>query len=145
MAAPHLKVDPAVKTQVLAELRTDGSLHIPATLAVVPGGQSPEATTAAHMAAAVPAVPRVLPHTLLNVAHPAVPAARVHPMKPTEVLAAGANVEHLVGHVTLMSPEVAKQIAKLRPPKANQAQVLRFVSFQGDQIVGGYTVIVQGK
>jgi hypothetical protein len=145
MAAPHLKVDPSVKTHVLAELRADGSLHLPATVAVVPGGQPAAATNVAQAATAVSAVPRVVPDSVLRLAKVAVPATRVQTARPTELLPTGGNVEHLVAHATLLSPEVLKEIRRLQPPGPGLAQVLRFVSFRGDQMVGGYTVIVQGQ
>jgi hypothetical protein len=40
IAAPHLKLDPAVQTHVLAELRPDGSLHLPSTV-TAPVGDTP--------------------------------------------------------------------------------------------------------
>jgi hypothetical protein len=49
-----------------------------------------------------------------------------------------------VGHFNLISPEVLKEVQLLKPPVKGEAQVLRIVSYQGDQMVGGYTVIVQG-
>ena len=53
----------------------------------------------------------------------------------TELLPTGADVRDLLGHYDLVSSELARRIQELKPPGAGQAQVLRFVSFQRDQIV----------
>jgi hypothetical protein len=86
-------------------------------------------------------VPRIVPSAVLKVPPT---AAGAQPSAPTELLAGGGGVRDLFGHFDLLSPEAVKQVKQLKVPAANQAQVLRFISLQGDQIVGGYTLIVQG-
>jgi hypothetical protein len=148
MAAPRLKLDPAVKTHVLAELRPDGSLHLPQTVTGAVGGQAPAIlpATEVHPAVAQPfSVPRIVPSSLLTIAAPPAREVGIKPTAATEVVASGANVQHLLGHFTLLSPEVTRQIEQVRPPTRALAQILRIVSFKGDQMTGGYTLIVQGK
>jgi hypothetical protein len=151
IAAPKLKLDPAVKTHVLAELRPDGSLALPATVTGPAGGHAPVAlaTPAAHPAV-TPAtgVPRIVPGTVLRV--PA-PTTRVTTPVPgpaggatTELAVGGANLTHLIAHATLLSPELLATIKQLPAPPRGNAQVMRIVSLQGDQIVGGYTIVVGG-
>ena len=147
MVAPGLKVDPAVKTHVLAELRPDGSLHLPQTVTGTVGGHAPAAlrATDVHAAAQPFSVARVVPTNLLTIATPHPPASRVKPAASTEIVGSGADLQHLLGHFTLLSPEVSRQVNQLKPPARSQAQVLRVISFKGDQMVGGYTVVVKGK
>ncbi len=148
-AAPGTNVDAAVQTHVLAELRPDGSLVLPATVSAIPGG-NPAAKltplTIPHLAATPAlAVPRINISALVNVTPPAKPVAATNtPGKLQEVVARDADLSHLMLHATLLSPEVTQQITNLAPPAKNEAQVLRLVSFQGDQMVGGYTIIVTG-
>ena len=145
LAAPNLKLDPAVQTLVLAEIRADGSLHLPGTSAGTAGGHAVVAGAAAPTATGAFAVPRIVPSTLLEIARPAVQAGRAATTRPTEVLSSGANLHHLVGHDTLLAPEVVKRITQLKLPAAGQAHVLRIISFLGDQMVGGYTIVVRGR
>ena len=153
ISAPKLKLDPNVQTMVLAELLPDGSLHLTPTVAGTPGGMAPEkpATTESGPAAvsAVGAA-RINPAALLNVKAAAAEAVKPAPastvVRPaTQVLLpTGGDVHTLITHVSLISPEVLREIQLLKPPAKGQAQVVRIVSYQGDQMVGGYTVIVEG-
>jgi hypothetical protein len=74
---------------------------------------------------------------------PVKPPIAAAPAATHEVVASGADLTYLVAHATLLSPEVVGQINKL-PLPAKKAQVLRLISFQGDQMVGGYTIIFTG-
>jgi hypothetical protein len=155
LVAPHLKLDQAVRTHVLAEMRADGSVFLPATRAVVTAGQ-PAVHTAApivHAGAVAPlAVPRVIPNALLNIGAAAVQPPKIEAARtaavaggPIELLPRGGNVGTLLNHASLISPEVMKQIQQVAPPKADTAQVLRVASFVGDQLVGGYTIVIKGR
>lgn len=137
LMAPHLKIDQAVKTNLLAELQANGHLTIPPL---------------------VTPFPRVMPHTILNLGArpvaPAAPAARMKPaamdihMKPAmdkpHLLHEAATVADLLHHGNLMSPDLVKRVEVLPPPKKGEAQVLRIISYQDNKPVGGYTIIVSG-
>jgi hypothetical protein len=144
MMAPNLKMDSAVKPLVLAELRSDGSLHLPLTVAEVPGAQAPVTNMVKEPSAHIGVVARVIPHSLFNIAPLSKPVQRRMPVNSQEILTSGGNLTHLLGYTSLLSPSLLEKIKSLKLPKRNQAQVLRIVSFNGDQIVGGYTLIVHG-
>ena len=143
IAAPQLKLDTKVQTLVLAELEPDGSLHLSPTAAGTPGGMAPVKPAVAPAAVTVLGAARINPAALLAVkAAPAPPATA--PQQTYVLAQSGANLQTLVGHFNLISPEVLKEVQLLKPPVKGEAQVLRIVSYRGDQMVGGYTVIVQG-
>ena len=144
MMAPKLKMDPSVETTVLAELRADGSLHIPVTRAEVPGGQAIVAGTEMKTDFNISKIARIMPHNILNIKPLSAPMMRTQPVGAHEIFTAGADLTHLFGHSSLMSAALLEKVSALKPPAKDQAHVMRLVSFQGDQIVGGYTIIVHG-
>jgi hypothetical protein len=155
LVAPHLKLDKAVQTHVLAEMRADGSVFLPATRAVVTAGQPAihSGAAIAHPGAVAPlAVPRLIPNTLMNVGAAAATPPRPVAAKPAvvasgpiELVPRGGNVGTLLNHATLISPEVMKEIQQIAAPRPDTAQVLRVASFVGDQLVGGYTIVIKGR
>lgn len=127
LAAPHLKLDPAVKPALLAELNSDGNL----TLAPL------------HES-----IPRVMPHILLNLG--GVPKTPLRTFKTTNVeqpilLHEDARIPDLLHHGKLLSPEVLQRLNVLPFPKQGEAHALRLVSYKDDKPVGGYTIIVSGS
>jgi hypothetical protein len=165
LVAPNLKVDPAVQTHVLAELSPQGRIFMPQLQPDVPAAlpaihplapaeifapDAPAGTVAA--ATGLLDVPRVAPHALLDIGTPAA-FAGVHPSLgggpwmggDIPLLHTGGNVPDLVRHGTLLSPELVGRLTQLAPPAADQAQVLRVASYRGDQLVGGYTIVVRGS
>jgi len=147
IAAPGLKIDPQIKTHVLAELRPDGSLHMPPTVSGTIGGQAPARTPVkeSHTSGGDPfSVPRIVPTELLAIEKPDKEARLVGGNKP-EVNAVDADLIHLFNHDTLLSSARTRQMKKVSQPSPEQAQVLRVICFKGDQMTGGYTIIVQGK
>jgi hypothetical protein len=94
----------------------------------------------------------VIPNALLNIGAAAVQPPKIEAARsaavaggPIELLPKGGNVGTLLNHASLISPEVMKQIQQVAPPKADTAQVLRVASFVGDQLVGGYTIVIKGR
>ena len=147
IASPDLKLDPKVQTLVLAELLPDGILHLAPTIAGTPGGMAPmKPATVESAPAAVPVgTARINPAALLAMKSTApAPLAPPSVAHPQVLMTAGGNLQNLVGHFNLLSPELMKEIQTVETPAKGMAQVLRFVSYQGDQMVGGYTLIVQG-
>ena len=126
LAAPHLTVDPRVKTTLLAELRPDGDLMLPPLTATVP---------------------RIMPHLLLNLGNkPQVTASVIRPTNNEggNLLHEGADVPTLLHHGNLLSAEMLQRLNVLPLPKKAEAQVLRIVSYKDNQPIGGYTIIVSG-
>jgi hypothetical protein len=147
IAAPRLKLDPKVKTHVLAELRPDGSVHTPPTVTGTVGGQAPARTPAkeSQTTGGDPfSVARIVPSELLAIGKPSKQARTVAGVK-TDLAAEDTDLMHLFNHHTLFSTERARRMKKVSPPTHEQAQVLRVICFKGDQMTGGYTIIVKGK
>jgi hypothetical protein len=126
LVAPNLKLDPAVKTTLLAELSPEGKITIPPT----------------------PGIPRVMPHLVLNLANkPAVTPkimkkpALATPSKPAQEK---ADISMLFNHGASLSTKSLRQMKVLPPPQKGQAQVLRIVASEADKPVGGYTIIITG-
>lgn len=154
LMAPGLVIDPRVQTQVLGELRPDGSLQLPftefqATGALAPFHslsplRQPDITRLGPLDA-----PRVQVHNLLGL--DAAPPQRLvrAPVSPNPTPGAAIPVLNARGDVPalflihqLVPPEVAGSLKFIDPPPPGQAQVLRLAAYQGDQLVGGYTIIV---
>ncbi len=128
LAAPHLEMDPAVKTTLLAELSPEGKLTLPPL---------------------TPGIRRIMPNLLLNLgSKPAVPSTltkkRVR-VDRSNLLYERADVTTLMYHGTLLPPELAKRVETLPLPKKGQAQVLRIVAYKDNKPVGGYTIVVSGN
>ena len=163
LAAPELRLDPLVTTHMLAELTPQGTLSLPPAsgrrmldqrndLSLQP------VTVPSGIRIAPFAVPRLNTGLLtrgqgmaeLN-PQPLPPrtgpgtATFSTPFDPTRfTLPGGGDVQRLLLHTDLVNPEVSKQMTLLAPPRKDQAQVLRVGAYDGDQLVGGYTVVIQG-
>jgi hypothetical protein len=151
IAAPHVTIAP-IATHVLGEIALDGSVTLPAVAAAAPVATAPIAGAAAR--SAVPAAMLAPVHPLAAggaPAHPLVHApgtvAILNPnasltVAPTATLVAGkaATLNDLLNTVVALHPGAAT----LPAPGTGKAQVLRVASYNGDQLVGGYTLIVEG-
>jgi ABC-type hemin transport system substrate-binding protein len=62
----------------------------------------------------------------------------------TTVLERGGSVSHLLSHANYLAPQLRQKLKALQPPSANQAQVLRMATYEGDAVVGGYTIVIRG-
>lgn len=123
LVAPQLRLDAAVKTQDLAQLTHTGAL----TLSPI--------TTA----------PRIMPHMLLNLG--SMPVARtlsaISAERP-DLLHENADIQTMLQHGSLISPELMQRINVMPAPQKGTAQVLRVVASKDGVNVGGYTIIVGG-
>ena len=133
---PHLRVDPDVETQVLAELRADGSLHLAAT-------QDTGSVNRANSVAEPLPVPRIDLRALFRTPIP-LADLKAESRTETEILSCGADLRHLFAHAHFVRPSVAERLRYLPPPRSGQAQILRVVLMEDDLIVGGQTIIVRG-
>ncbi len=129
MAAPHLKMDPALITTLLAELSADNKLTLP-----------PVKTDVARM----------MPHLLLNLGtKPSVKTAKVKvsvDAKHPNLLHEKGDVSLLLQHGNLLTPEQLQKIKVLPPPKKGFAQVLRILAYEEGKTEpsGGYSIIING-
>jgi hypothetical protein len=161
LVAPYLKLDPAVKTHILAELLPDGGIHLPPTHPDLPRGRVPLHPSVAVGKAEVklpqiePAMPfeisRIPAHQVFETRPLAELANVVKAAQPSlkepghiRVLASGGNVHLLLLYATLVSPELLGNISHLPAPQKQQAQVLRMSSYQEGRLAGGYTIILSG-
>lgn len=125
IVAPHLSIDTAVRTHLLAELRPTGDLVIP------PITNRP---------------PIILPHAVLNLG--AAPSGTTGKLKANVRLDQNiplhdnATVADLLGHGNFLPRNVLSKISILPPPKKAEAQVLRIVNYKDGMPVGGCTIII---
>jgi hypothetical protein len=121
IAAPHLRLDPAIKTMRLAHLEgntvTVHSLDNPA--------------------------PRILPHALLG--HAPAPAPPAGHVTPTARTIPNANVTTLIGHSASFDAAVTAKIVRAAPPPSGTAHVLRVAQYDGNRLLGGYTIVIAGS
>jgi hypothetical protein len=154
LVAPNVTVDPAVRTHVLAELRPTGAVMVPSPVAAA-GGQPQAAGDPTAI------VGRIQPHLLLRLGGASPGAAEPDGLKvdmsnvppsggpsadtaATTILERGGSVSHLLSHANYLAPQLRQRLKALQPPSANQAQVLRMATYEGDAIVGGYTIVIRG-
>jgi hypothetical protein len=145
--APTLRLDPRVKTDVLAELRSDGSL-----MAVAPSCQTPGALAPIHMLSGM-TQPDMKTHAILEV--PRINLApfigREQELKSSAQAVKGGRETRIARDATpvdllryerFLPNPLKSKLTHLSAPQAGFGQVLRFVGYTGDQPVGGYTVVV---
>ena len=146
IVAPRLTLDPAIATRTLAHLDGKNLLTVKPT----------DSTT-----------PRIMPHTLTTTLSPvaglaqkvapavAQPAAAqpvggaaslgglaANSITATKLTVANANVAALVAHSALFDTTLLAGIKAAPAPAAGQAHVLRLAQYDGNQLVGGYTMVV---
>jgi hypothetical protein len=148
IAAPHLR-PAAIETHVLGEIDLAGQL-VPAA----PEKPPPAALAPVHPLAAggPPAPPMLLPEGKAKVidAHRAFGNLRVPPdaasglsnrIKAAEARTEpGGHLADLLGGVSALNPGHPT----LAPPSKGEAQVLRIASYRGEQLIGGYTLVLAG-
>jgi hypothetical protein len=147
LLAPRFRVDAKVQTQILAELDAGGRLRIPRVRAGFGGlAADAKAVFVVDEQAMPTSVRRVSPRELVSVKPPrsARPASQPSPKSQDwSVVAENASLFDLVRYDGLLSQEAKKQLGKTLPqPKGEDAQVLRLVAYDGDRLVGGYTIVV---
>lgn len=148
LTLPQARLDPRVKTQVLAELGPRGELTIPPTRlgdAPAPAGRGPRHTTISPEVVARIDLQTVLPLAAEPVARPsrAVPL-RTRRTGRTPLVSRGASLDDLLSHTGPLRAIKDRQFEMLPAPEPGQAQILRIAAYEGDQVVGGYTVVVTG-
>lgn len=121
IAAPHLRLDPAIKTMPLA--------HLEGTTVTVHSLDNP--------------APRILPHALLK--HAAAPAPPAHRVTPTARTIPNADVATLIGHSASFDAAVNAKIVRAAPPPRGTAHVLRVAQYDGNRLLGGYTIVIAGR
>ena len=122
LVASGLKVAAAAETHLVGELAMDGTVTTPAVRAITPAMRMPVHPMAHGLTAVEPRV--------VDVARPA-PPSRVAPRATA----------------TPAAPPVtrAEDIAHFLPAaKRGEVQVLRVASYNGAQLIGGYTMVVTG-
>jgi hypothetical protein len=147
LTLPQARLDPRVKTQVLAELGARGELTVPPTRladAPAPGARGPRRLTISP-----DVVPRVDVASVLPWAEERVPS-QVMPLRTRRtgrlpLMARGGSLEDLLRHTRRLAEIPDRRFPTLPGPDAGEAQVLRIAAYEGDQIVGGYTVVIAGE
>jgi hypothetical protein len=143
LTTPELTPDPRVRTQVLAELGARGDITLPRTRlqeAPVPAGRGPLRDTFA-----AGRVPRLALDAILDLpvdTHAVAAVPRVRRTGRIPLVQRRGTVTDLLAHSRLLSDELKRQTSELSPPEQGTAQVLRIAEYEGDQMVGGYTVVV---
>jgi hypothetical protein len=133
VAAPKLRVA-EVDTHVLGEINLAGEVLRVRTEHAVAGMLAPVHAMAAGGAPAQPSVQRP---EAVRVIDPAAILRELHPERPA---AAANHVADLMTAVRRLNDG-----ARVHPgPSREEAQVLRLASYSGEQLVGGYTLIVTG-
>ena len=140
IVAPRLKLDPAIATRTLAHLDGKNVLTVTPTDSTTPRIM-PHTLAAAAPAVEKPAVAK------LAVEKPAGGAAALGGLAANSITATKLTVEHasvaaLVAHSALFDTTLLAGIKAAPAPAAGQAHVLRLAQYSGNQLVGGYTLVV---
>lgn len=160
LVTPHLQLNPEIRTHLLAELQPDGSIILPPTNEQLPGGQlplNPVPRIGEIGEIQLPTIPPALP---LEVARmPMQKLFRFGEAEPVQraavrrrafrdesggikILRDGGNISLLLQHEDLLSTSLRRSVLNIPEPQPDQTQVLRMASYEGDQLTGGYTIIV---
>jgi hypothetical protein len=135
LVAPRLKASPVVETHLLGQLDTNGRVTLQPARAVSPAMLAPVHALAHGLTAPAP--------RLFDQA-PIVPLARnvtgVAPRPAAPAVAPTADVAELLGGFQTLHPGAPS----LAPPARGEAHVVRLASYQGTQLVGGYTLVMSG-
>jgi hypothetical protein len=157
LVTPDLQMDPEVQTHLLAELQPDGSIFLPPTNEQLPGGSLPLHPVVRNGEIRRPGIQPALPLEVARMsiyrlftfgnAEP-VPGAvarrrAVHDERGgIKLQKGGGNIALLLQHEKLLSDRLRGAVTNVPQPQPEQAQVLRMASYEGDQLIGGYTIIV---
>lgn len=149
LTLPDTRLDPRVRTQVLAELGPRGDLTVPPTrLADAPSaaGRGPRRFTISPEVAPRVDVAAVLPPSVERSHAPRLTVPlRTRRTGRIPLISRGASLEDLLSHTRRLKDVPDREFPTLPAPAAGEAQVLRIAAYEGDQVVGGYTVVVAGK
>jgi hypothetical protein len=134
LVAPQLKVAPAVQTHVLGELTATGEVTLPRGIVAPAGMLAPISPLAVGI---------TLPVTVVQ-PHGTVPVLDTVRLASTTtragtVVAAKARLPDLIAAVDKLHPG-----DRLEQPPRNQAYVLRAATYDGEQLIGGYTFVISG-
>jgi len=142
LASPRAKLDPALRTAVLAQLGRDGQLTQPKLSPDDPLAHNP---TRRKIIQPGPPISVHIPHLPLP-GLPLRPTGMVdlrhlfHPLAPSRT--PGTN-KHTIQDLFMVKPTGG---LILRPPATGLVQALRIGAFNGqNQLLGGYTLIVEGR
>jgi hypothetical protein len=147
--APKLRLDPLVKTDVLAELQSDGSLMVVAPACQTPGALAPVHTLSgmaqpAMETTAILEVPRInltpfIGRELKSTAQ-AVTGGREAATRTR--IARNATPVDLLQYERFLPDPLKDKLTHLPAPQEDVGQVLRLTGYIGDQLVSGYTVVL---
>lgn len=122
IVAPNLTLDTSIATHVLAHMDNRN------TITVVP---------------TPPQMPRIMPHTL-TAQTPETAQAPAASVTPHNLTVRNADLMTLVGHSVLFDRTMLRGLTAAPPPAPGQAHVVRISQYEGQQIVGGYTMVIGG-
>jgi hypothetical protein len=133
LAAPNLKLA-QIDPQVLAEIDLSGTVTMPSLTEVPAGMKSSVHPLATGVAKPLPilhpagSVPVIDPHVIFQ------------QLAPRAVQSPGpARLTDLLSKIPVLHPGETRGV-----PPPGEAYVLRLASYNGDQLVGGYTLVVKG-
>lgn len=136
LVAPKLTVAAAVQTHVLGEITATGTVALPRITVATAGMLAPVHALAAGVPQPAPAVQAHGSVAVLDALRVTGTAAEAIP-KTTAT--AAARFPNLIAAIDKLHPGT-----RLDQPPVNQAYVLRAATFDGKQLIGGYTFVIQG-
>jgi hypothetical protein len=135
LVAPKLTVAPAVQTHLLGEITAAGTVTLPRNIVATPGMRAPVHALAEGITQPAPAVQ---PHGTVAVLDP-LRVTGTAAGTTTATTTAAARFPNLIAAVDKLHPG-----ERLDQPPPNQAYVLRAATFDGNQLIGGYTFVIRG-
>lgn len=158
LVAPQLSIHPLAKTHILAELLPNGRIELPPTNPSLQGARLPLHPTlsADQFEMRRPEIPSAMPLEVARISIPkllrfatttlegtaAVPQQTMEKNGHIRVLEQGGNIALLLQHASLLSPKWLGRVTNLPEPTRQQAQVLRLATYDGEQLIGGYTFVL---
>ena len=156
LVTPDLQMDPEVRTHILAELQPDGSIFVPPTDEQLPGGtlplhpvvrngeiQRPRIQPAIPMEVARMPIQRLFTFGDAELTQRAARRRAFHEERGRiRLQKGGGNIALLLQHENLFSTRLRRSLVNIPEPQPEQTQVLRMASYEGEQLIGGYTIIV---
>jgi hypothetical protein len=129
LVAPKLQITPSAHTQLLGEIGVDGAIGLPAARAITPAMMS-AVHPMAHGVTVAP--PRILD------AAPIVPLGNLATVTAPVPATQPGHLANLLTRVPTL--HVDRDI--LAPPARGEAHIVRVANYVGEQLVGGYTMVV---
>ncbi len=140
IVAPKLTLDPKLATRTLAHLDAKNLLTVKPTDSTTPRILTHTLTAAVGGAADITAKPVATAATAATAAHAL--SAPANSITATKLTVENANLATLVAHSALFDSTLLAGLKAAPAPAAGQAQVLRLSQYDGNQLVGGYTLVV---